>query len=287
MLDPSRMATVLITGTSGFIGRALAARLQPGHNVLCLSRKATPVEGVASFTGDFTNPCDLAQLDGHDVDVLVHLAAVTGGCSEEDGIRVNVQGTHGLLRHLVDRGCRKLVLASSIALVGMQSIHFRPLQLPVPDEHPCLDRDGYGLSKYLMEEVTRYFGRQNPELDIVNIRLASIMPDDAQPELFTVSDPLREWAFGALSRMYLSDAVECFSLAVERPHRPGVQVMNAVAATACTADPVPDLLKAWYGPDADLIDMSHYRRPGHERDAVYSIQRVADELGFVPRRTTI
>ena len=281
------MATILITGTSGFIGRALAARLQPGHNVLCLSRKATPVEGVTSFIGDFTSRRDLAQLDGHDVDALVHLAAVTGGCSEEDGIRVNVQGTHGLLRYLVDRGCRKFVLASSIALVGMQSIHFRPLQLPVPDEHPCLDRDGYGLSKYLMEEVTRYFGRQNPELDIVNIRLASIIPDDAKPEPASAADPLRPWAFGGLSRMYLGDALECFTLAVERPHRPGVQVMNAVAATACTADPVPDLLKAWYGPDADRIDMSHYRRPGHERDAVYSIQRVADELGFVPRRTTI
>ena len=287
MLDPFRMATVLITGTSGFIGRALATHLHPRHQVLCLSRKATPVDGVTAFTGDFANPDDLARLDGCDVDVLVHLAAVTGGCSEEDGIRVNVQGTHGLLRYLVDRGCRKFVLASSIALVGMQSIHFRPLQLPVSDEHPCLDRDGYGLSKYLMEEVTRYFGRQNPDLDIVNIRLASIMPDDARPELFSVADPLREWAFGALSRMYLSDAVECFSLAVERPYRPGVQVMNAVAATACTSDPVPDLLKAWYGPDADRIDMSHYQRPGHERDAVYSIQRVADELGFVPRRTTI
>ena len=287
MLDPFRMATVLITGTSGFIGRALAARLHPRHEVLCLSRKVTPVEGVTAFTGDFADPGDLAQLDGCNVDVLVHLAAVTGGCSEEDGIRVNVQGTHGLLRYLVDRGCRKFVLASSIAVVGMQSIHFRPLQMPIPDEHPCLDRDGYGLSKYLMEEVTRYLGRQNPDLDIVNIRLAAIMPDDARPDLFTVADPLREWAFGALARMYLSDAVECFSLAVERPHRPGVQVMNAVAATACTADPVPDLLHAWYGPDADRIDMSHYRRPGHERDAVYSIQRVADELGFVPRRAII
>lgn len=287
MVDSLRMATVLITGTSGFIGRALAARLHPRHEVLCLSRKATPVDGVTAFTGDFANPDDLARLDGSDVDVLVHLAAVTGGCSEEDGIRVNVQGTHGLLRYLVEHGCRKFVLASSIAVVGMQSIHFRPQQLPIPDEHPCLDRDGYGLSKYLMEEVTRYLGRQNPELDIINIRLAAIMPDDARPELFSVADPLREWAFGALARMYLSDAIECFSLAVERPHRPGVQVMNAVAATACTADPVPDLLKAWYGSDADRIDMSHYQRPGHERDAVYSIQRVADELGFVPRRTTI
>lgn len=281
------MAVVLVTGTSGFIGRALAEELRPRHTVICLSRKQTEVDGVVIRTGDFTQPQALAQLDEFPIAACVHLAAVTGGCSEEDGLRVNVVGTHGLLRYLADRGCRKFVLASSIALIGVQNRLFRPLQVPVPDEHPCLDRDGYGWSKYLMEEVARYLGRQRPDLDLVNIRLAAILPEDVEPVPVSVAEPLGDWALARLSYMYLSDAVACFAQALEAPLKPGVRIMNAVAATACTLDPVPDVLRAWFGPDADRLDFAHYEQPGQERDAVYSIRRIREEIGFVPRRPTV
>ncbi len=281
------MSTVLITGTSGFIGQALAARLKVDHEVICLSRAATPVEGVERIQGDFSVPVVLSQLDHLQIDTLVHLAAVTGGCTEADGIRVNAGGTHGLMRYLVDRGCSKFVLASSIALIGIQSRLFRPLQVPIPDEHPCLDRDGYGLSKYLMEEVTRYLSRQNPEMDIINIRLAAIVNEEAQLDPVCAGDTLSEWALASLSRMYLSDAVDCFAKAAEAPHKAGLRIMNAVAASACTRDTVPEVLKAWYGADAEGLDFSHYERPGHERDPVYDIRRIEAEIGFVPLKATI
>ena len=281
------MPVVLITGTSGFIGRALAERLQSENEVIGLSRAPVAMAGATTYEGDFTRPQALARLDGHEIDVCVHLAAVTGGCSEEDGLRVNVAGTHGLMRYLVDRGCRKFVMASSIALIGIQSPRFRPLQVPIPDEHPCLDRDGYGWSKYLMEETTRYFARQHPDLDIINIRLAAILPEEAEPEPVRAADPLTDWALARLSRMYLSDAVSCFALAAAAPRKPGVRILNAVAATACAADPVPDVLRAWFGVDAARLDFSPYERPGHERDPVYCIARAAAEIGFRPRRSTI
>ncbi len=281
------MSAVLVTGSSGFIGQALTARLKDDHEVVCLSRAETPVEGVTTFRGDFTRPDVLSRLDGVPIDTVVHLAAVTGGCLEEDGIRVNVSGTHALLRYLIDRGGCKFVLASSIALIGIQNRLFRPLQVPIPDEHPCLDRDGYGLSKYLMEEVTRYLARQNPELDIVNIRLAAIVRDEVRLDPVSAGDPLRDWALASLSRMYLGDAVECFVRAVESPFKAGLRIMNAVAPTACTHDPVPEVLKAWYGVDADRLDFSHYERPGHERDPVYDIRRIEAEIGFVPQRPTV
>ena len=277
------MSHILITGTSGFIGRQLAGAMARDHRVVCLSRKRTEADGVAALEGDFTSPDDLRRLDPHPVDALVHLAAVTGGCSEEDGIRVNVLGTHRLLRYLIDRGCRKFVLASSIAAVGFQSVKFRPLRLPMPDEHPCLDRDGYGLSKYLMEEVLRYLCRQNEGLDIIAVRLASILPDDAVPRP-RKAGPITPWAIGSLSVMYASDAVRCFTVAAGAPFQPGLRIMNAVGAQACAGDTVPEILRAWYGSDADRIDLSHYERPGHERDPLYDISRIRQEIGFVPER---
>ena len=279
------MSRILITGASGFIGSALARTLSSSqvHEPICLSRQPTEQLGAISVSGDFSVPEELNKLDRFGrIDVLIHLAAVTGGSTEEEGLRVNVLGTHHLLRYLIDRGCRKFVLASSIAAVGMQSVDFRPLQLPMPDEHPCLDRDGYGFSKYMMEEVTRYLARQSDELDFINLRLASIAPDDRQltPQQ---PGPTPVWAMGRVSIMFLSDTIRCLIAAAEAPCKPGVRILNAVGGQACVAVPVPDLLRSWYGREADELDFSHYERPGHEKDPVYDITRIKEELGFEPQ----
>jgi len=277
---------VLITGTSGFIGRALAEDMSAEHDVVCLSRQPTEVAGVTSLGGDFSRAGDLQQLDRWDFDALVHLAAVTGAGTEADLMRVNVMGSYGLLRYMADRGCKKFTLASSIAAVGMQSVHFRPCELPMSDEHPCLDRDGYGFSKYMMEETTRYLARQNDNLDIINIRLSSVWPEDRVPEP-RQPGPVGQWGMGAISCMYLSDTVRCFRLAAESAHKSGVRILNAVAPQAAVACSVPELMRVWYGVDADAIDMSHYERVGHERNAVYDVSRIAAELGFVAGRSVL
>lgn len=272
------MDTILITGASGFVGKALAAALAEQHRVVCMSRH-DPGLKLPWVRGDFGSFEDLRSLDRHDVDVVVHLAAVTGGCLERDGLLVNVEGTRCLLRYLIERGCRKFVLASSIAVVGFQSPRFRPLQLPIPDEHPCLDRDGYGFSKFLMEEVTQYYQRQNPQLDMINLRLAAICPDAPPPSLVKAC-PLGAWALGGLARMALSDAVRAFRLAAEAPHKPGVRIMNAAGPRAWAADPVAEILRGWWGTD---VDVSHFEQPGHEFDSVYDVRRIEAELGFVAR----
>ncbi len=277
---------VLITGTSGFIGRALAADMAADHEVVCLSRQPTEVAGVSVVVGDFSRVEALHQLDRWDFDALVHLGAVTGAGAEAELIRVNVMGTYGLLRYLIDRGCGKFALASSIAAVGMQSVHFRPLELPMSDEHPCFDRDGYGFSKYMMEETTRYLARQREDLDIINVRLASIWPEDRVPAP-RQPGPVGQWGMGAISCMYLSDAVRCFRLAAESAHKAGVRILNAVGTQACVAGTVPELMRIWYGTDAEGIDMAHYERAGHERDPVYDIARIEAELGFVPARRVL
>lgn len=279
------MGRILITGASGFIGKALAEAIAGNtpHDLICLSRSPTELKGAIAVLGDFSDPNELRKLDPHDgIDTLVHLAAVTGGCPEEDCLRVNVAGTHHLLRYLIDRGCKKFVLASSIAAVGMQSVEFRPLQLPIPDEHPCLDRDGYGFSKYMMEEVTRYLSRQNDSLDFINLRLASIAPDDRQLAPLQPG-PVPLWGMGRISIMFLSDTVRCLITAAGAPLKAGVRILNAVGGQACVAVPVPELMRAWYGSEADNLDLSYYERPGREKDPVYDISRIREELGFVPR----
>lgn len=270
------MSAILVTGASGYIGAALSKALSAAHSVVALSRK-DPRNGVPFVRGDFAQAEDLRRLDAFQFDTVVHLGAVTGGCSERDGILVNVEGTRVLMRHLIDRGCRKFVMASSIAAVGLQNVRFRPQQVPIPDEHPCLDRDGYGLSKYLMEEVTRYLQRQHAEVDVINLRLSSIARGESMPPLQR-AQPLREWAPAGITIMSLSDAVRAFMLAVEAPHKPGVRVMNATGPRAWVADPMVEVLRAWWGDD---VDLSHYAEPAHAYDSLYDVRRIRDELGFV------
>ena len=273
------MGSILITGASGFIGRALAASMAQGCEVVCMSRR-DPELGLPWVRGEFGSFEDLARLDDRSIDAVVHLASVTGGCSERDGILVNVEGTRCLMRYLIDQGCRKFVMASSIAAVGFQSRLFRPIQLPIPDDHPCLDRDGYGLSKYLMEEITRYYQRQNGDIDVINLRLSSVRRDDGMPELRRMG-PLGQWSLGGITLMALSDAVRAFTLAAEAPHRPGVRTMNAAAPRAWVADPVADILRGWWGDD---VDVGHFDRPGREYDSVFDVSCIRQELGFVAER---
>ena len=272
----TKMGTVLITGASGFIGTALAQSMSATHEVICMSRSKPNLE-LPWVRGHFGAFEDLRRLDDRSIDAVVHLGAVTGGCLERDGILVNVEGTRCLMRYLMDRGCKKFVCASSIALVGMQSTQFRPLQLPIPDEHPCLDRDGYEVAKYLMEEITRYYSRQNPEIDVIDLRLASIAPDESMPPLRTVG-PIGQWALGSITIMARSDAVRAFTLAAESAYKPGVRVMNAVGPQAWVADPVGDVLRNWWGDD---VDLTYFETPGNMYAAVYDPGRIRQELSFV------
>ena len=272
------MSTVLITGASGFIGRALSVSMAEDHRVICMSRK-DPELDLPYVNGEFGSFEDLQQLNDEAIDVVIHLAAVTGGCSERDAVIVNVEGTRCLMRYAMDRGCRKFVMASSIAAVGMQNEAFRPQILPIPDEHPCLDRNGYGLSKFLMEEITKFYARQNGDIDVINLRLSSV-PHAGLPPLRHIS-PTRQWGLGSLTIMDLPDAVRAFALSAQSPHKPGVRIMNAAGPKAWVAVPVAEILRAWWG---DEVDLSHFEQRGHEYDSVYDVSRIKEELGFVAER---
>jgi nucleoside-diphosphate-sugar epimerase len=270
------MKTILITGVSGLIGRALAESLSKTHHVIGLGRKAPELDGITFVHGEFGSFEDLRGLDSHKIDAVVHLAAVTGDATARSGLRVNVEGTRCLMTYLADRGCRKFVAASSIAAIGLQDQDFCPLEVPIPDEHPCLDRHEYGFSKFLMEEIMRHLSRQHPEIEATALRLAVVTADE-QPIPKMEVGPRREWGIAALAWLPLSEAVRAFTLAVESPIKPGLRIMNTVAPKAWAGAPVAEILRNWYG---DALDLSAFEQPGHEDDSVFACRRIRDELAF-------
>ena len=91
--------------------------------------------------------------------------------------------------------------------------------------------------------------------------------------------PVHPWAFASITQMSRRDAVRCLKLALEQEGRTGVRVLNATAPQAWAGAPVPEIVRAWLPHTA--LDFSHYKKSGAEKDSVYSVARIRQELGFV------
>jgi 2-alkyl-3-oxoalkanoate reductase len=153
----------LVTGANGFLGRhVVAALLARGIEVRAMVRPATRLEAlgwpssVDVFRADLRSSRDLGRAF-EDIDVLLHLAAVVSG-GEDAQFAGTVAGTERLLDAMAASACRRLVLCSSFSVYDYSSTsgtvnEDSPLQ-QTPDVYT---RDGYTISKWWQERVTRRF----------------------------------------------------------------------------------------------------------------------------------
>ncbi|MET0830130.1 MAG: NAD-dependent epimerase/dehydratase family protein [Microbacterium sp.] len=105
---------VLVTGASGFLGRAVAAELvASGHDVRTLQRRPSGVEGATDILGSITDPHSVAQaVNG--AEGVVHLAAKVSLTGSPDEFRaINVEGTRSLLDAAESVGVTRFVQVSS------------------------------------------------------------------------------------------------------------------------------------------------------------------------------
>ncbi len=105
---------VLVTGASGFLGRATAAAVRDaGHEVRTFQRRPSGVAGVQDVAGTMTDAAALSRAVVG-VDAVVHLAAKVSlaGDPAEFG-RVNVDGTRLLLDAARTAGAERFVFVSS------------------------------------------------------------------------------------------------------------------------------------------------------------------------------
>ncbi|KHK96630.1 nucleoside-diphosphate sugar epimerase [Microbacterium mangrovi] len=105
---------VLVTGASGYLGRAVAAELVArGFGVSTLQRRPSRVAGVTDVLGSITDP-RVVQRAVEGVDGVVHLAAnVSLAGPAERFHAVNVEGTRMLLDAAERGGASRFVQVSS------------------------------------------------------------------------------------------------------------------------------------------------------------------------------
>ncbi|MGS5088200.1 UDP-glucose 4-epimerase family protein [Hydrogenophaga sp. A37] len=147
--------TIAVTGASGFVGRALCARLrEQGRSVLPLVRTATLEQADARVVGDLGPETDWSHaLQG--IDCVVHCAARVHVMRDDEPDplgafrRVNVEGTQALALAAAAAGARRLVFVSSLKVHGEQTLPGVPFQAHTPPA----PQDAYGQSKWEAEQA--------------------------------------------------------------------------------------------------------------------------------------
>ena len=115
MKAPSR-PTVLVTGMSGLIGGVVRRPLEDAYDLRALGRR--PVAGVGSHVADVAS-LQAIQPAFAGVDVVVHLAAtVDGSAGLDELLGPNIVGAYNVLEAARRAGVRRVVLASSGAVVA-------------------------------------------------------------------------------------------------------------------------------------------------------------------------
>ena len=153
------MSCILVTGASGFVGRAVIAALaKDGHAVRAAVRRSTPdfpgsIELVQH--GDLAEPVDWSpMLTG--IDVVIHLAGIAHigprvGATLYD--RINHLATAQLAKAAAQAGICRFVFMSSIrAQSGPAADH------ALTERDPPAPTDAYGRSKLAAEQAIREAG---------------------------------------------------------------------------------------------------------------------------------
>jgi nucleoside-diphosphate-sugar epimerase len=242
---------VLVTGATGFVGRALCAELvRHGAAVRgavrhqdCTARLDARAEGVV--VGSIGAATDwTAALTG--CDAVVHLAArvhvMRGEASETVALfrEVNTEGTLNLARQAASAGLKRFIFVSSIKVNGEGSDSaYRETDPPGPE-------DAYAVSKWQAEQGLRTIAHEN-RMEVVILRPPLVYGPGVKANFLQLIKALGSgWPLplGGIrnrrSLLYLGNLVDAIRLCLEHPAAAGQTFLIDDGAPVST----PELVRA-------------------------------------------
>lgn len=265
---------VLVTGSSGFLGRALTKRLkEQGYSVKGLDIK----EGT-----DIADWGRIKYLRGFQV--IIHLAAKTFIPSSFKQPRIfywnNLLSTVNILE-LSRINKAKFVFASSY-------VYGYPKYLPIDEKHPTAGHNPYSESKLLAEELCRGYQRDFG-IQMIIMRAFNIYGPDQKKE-FLIPHILGSLRRGRVflgdpeykrDYVYLDDAINAYVKAIEYEHE-GLEIFNIGYGKSYSVRELVDLAKNYYGKDV-LVQYDKDKRKGEIPDAVADNRKARNILDWQPR----
>lgn len=281
-------STVLVTGTTGFVGSRVALRLASlGFRVRAIVRRTgaapdLPGAGVEEIEGDFVD-CDVARRAAVGADLVVHCAATSG--PDLDLVRrVNADGTRSVVDAAVAAECRRYIQISTGSVY-----HKDRLEL-VDEEAPLMvEGDPYSITKAEADRIV---------LDAAARGLPAVI---LRPGAILGFHPTSTWAVKMPARVrnreiklsidglnvvpyvHVEDLVDAIVLALGDQRAIG-RVYN-VADGQMTLKEYTDEIRGWFGtPPLDIVPKEQVPAGGYWT-GTYDARRIRNELHYAPRRT--
>ena len=281
----SQPLSILVTGSSGFIGRHVVRHLhEAGHKVMGLDQMppTEPLpEGVRFYQ------CDIRQgmLPNQTFDAVVHLAALAGVRPSMDRKldyeMTNVVGTIRLLEHCRRMGTPHFVFASSSSVYGPDT--------PLPAEETATPNplSPYALTKLHGEQWGRLYARQHG-LRFLALRFFSVWGDGQRPDLaleafrrrIETGKPVIIYGDGSQRRdlTHVSDVARAVGLALHW-QGPGSAILNVGTGQNHS---VMDMLATAAKSATPLVE-HQAPNPADVPETLASIRAAGAELGWQPR----
>ena len=213
---------ILVTGGTGFTGKALVERLlDQGHEVVALDYKEGLKTqelrewGAEVVLGSVTDK-DVVRRALRGVEVVHHLAAAFREMNVPDSYyhEVNVGGTRNVLEAALAEGVRKVVYCSTCG------VHGNVDQPPAGEEAPIQPADYYQRTKWEAEPVVRDFNKRG--LETVILRPAAIYGPGDPERFFLIFKRVARGTFPMFGNgktyyhpLYIDNLVDAFLLAME------------------------------------------------------------------------
>ncbi|WP_207477759.1 NAD-dependent epimerase/dehydratase family protein [Arenibaculum pallidiluteum] len=288
---------VLVTGSSGWLGRRLVPRLrEAGHEVVGLD----PVPGATTaLVGSVADRAFVAAaIARHGIEAVVHSGALHKPDIERRGradfLAVNVQGTFNLLEEALAQGVRAFVFTSTTSVMISRAIRAGRAggaaeAAWLTEEAPAEPRNIYGVTKLAAEHLCRLYHEQSG-LPVVVLRTARFFPEaDDMAHAIVQSDANTKANELLFRRLTVEDAAEAHLMALDRASQIGFDVFIVSAMPPFSRGDCAALIQdapavvARYFPDYPAA----YARLGwtmfQSIDRVYDPSRAARRLGFVCR----
>lgn len=269
------MSKILVSGASGFVGRALVSRLQSqGWEVI-------PID---SSVGDIADENTLEVVKQQGIGHVFHLAARTfvpnSWQDPREFLKTNVQGTANVLEF-----CRKRKIPMTYVSAY---VYGQPDSLPIAEDSPVRPNNPYALSKRIGEQLCEFYS-ESYGLSVTTVRPFNVFgPGQADHFLIpTIIGQVLDLGPAILVKdllprrdyVYLEDVVTALLATLELSG--GYRVFNVGSGVSLSVRQVIDVIQEVARTNKRIVSDQDIRN--HElTDVVADISSAKAALGWVP-----
>lgn len=245
---------ILVTGSSGRIGRVVCALLEEhGHTVRPFDKEHGDLRDIEAVT---------AAVEG--MDAVAHLGAIPWAMPGKDYevMSVNVQGTTNVLLASVTHNVKRVVAYSSVNAFGSFAMERDVIHLPGGDDYPHGSFNIYQLSKHLNEETCHYFAQRH-QMTILCPRPVFVSSAEHYPKWS--ENHSDGYLTDLISYVDVTDVAEATRLALTTPEIRGFHAFLLAADDTTSVHPTDEIIARrladvpWRTPKADWLAGNPYR----------------------------